>query len=338
MEGNISTEYCQETPRVDQPLPHIIGSIIAVFGVITNSTMIIALVRNPKLRKNAYISLVILLSICDIFICLSALMIISHKNINDHEGGTGHRMTCSIALHLQLTGLASSLGQTLLICINRILATTGHTESNKRLFYEWRKYVSSAAMFLFWNAFYLSMIPLQNNLPSVEVCGVCSLYIGAGYRLMVILNTSAFFGMFLAILTLYIILLFIIRRQRKKIRPGPVVISVTQSANADQDNPNGRVTLTMSQQQQSSSQVTCNSGQKFRIDALKTLTILLTVFSALTLPLLVTLVLKLYNALTADVLAITFSLALLNTVTNPILYTWRFAELRLELKRLFQVK
>ena len=79
--------------------------------------------------------------------------------------------------------------------------------------------------------------------------------------------------------------------------------------------------------------------RKFRMAALKTLfSILLSVFVVLNLPAIIINVLSSSTSVPIEVASAAVILAVLNTVVNPILYTRRFTELRVELKRLFRVR
>ena len=329
---NITVEPCLESPSVNKHL----GYVIATLGIITNSVIIAALIRSKKLRKNAYIVLVLLLSICDILLCLSSVLLFIVRGIIGPAGRSDHRGACAVAIHFLLTSFASSLGQTLLICLNRLLAATGRTSINQLLFHERRKFISSIVLFLFWQVYFVSMIPLQNSLPTVSFCGFCSLYTGEGYWWAVLLNTCAFVGVFLMILVLYIILFIVIRRQGQKIIPGRVHVPVCWTIKSEQSNKTKRVFLGLAQAASQPNGFT--EGQKLRMNALKTLSILLVIFSLLTMPLLIGFVLEIYNYRISKFAHFTTAmLALVNTVTNPILYTWRFEELRKELRKLLRI-
>ena len=330
---NHTREYCLYIPQLKGL---ILMDIAAFVGLVTNTIIFVALVRNQKLRKNAYIALVLLLSICDILLCLSALLITIHKIVNEKLPGSDHRVICTISVHFLFTGFVTSLGQTLLICINRVLAATGRTTMNKLLFHERKKYITCIAVFIFWHIYFLCIIPFQDNTQPVEICNVCRLYSGTRYWLVGTLTACAYSGNFLITVLLYIMLLFIIKRQNQKVIPGRVSIPLAWTAQSGHNGPIRRETLTIPNLSQNG----YTGSQKSRIAALKTLTVLLIVFSILTLPILIASVIWIFNSISAsaEVVGKMILLALLNTVTNPILYTWRFEELRKELKCMFKIK
>ena len=337
LDNSSAVANCRKT--VGSPLSAIFGSFISVFGIITNLIIILALIRSKKLRKNAYISLVLMLSIFDILGGFSFLIRLIHNLIQNHISGMGNHVFCTVLLHFNFTGFIASLGQTLLICMNRLLAATNQVVINRRLFHEWRKYVTSIVMFLICNIYFLSLIPLQAKVQIVKNCKLCSMYSGTAYLLVTTLIGVVVGGMFICVLVMYIILLMVIRHQEKSIDHGPARLSAVWKSDQANRNLGGTVMIKIpSRIERVLSQKRNIVRRKFRMAALKTLSILLSVFVVLNLPAIIINVLSSSTSVPIEAGSTAVILAVLNTVANPILYTRRFTELRVELKRLFRVR
>ena len=405
----------------------IIGAIVFILGISTNCIIAAALIRNKKLRMNAYITLVLLLSVNDTSLCVLVMAICILNFLSDPTSGVSH-MSCSIITHLLTTALSISLGQTLLICINRFLAMNVKPDVNKMLFHEKRKYITTSVVFLGCFTFNFSLIPLQAEKGKVLFCDACNLFLDDKSYLTAGSIISCFWvANFTIVIMMYSIVLYKLKRRTERVTPtgtfiqvnelgtgqvdqgrlkynGPCVSTtnslpqaVSRSINYNEPsvlptnsrpqavprskNYNGPSVLSTNSRPVSVPRrlsyvgpcvsstnnppqavsrrldynrpcvlptnsrpqaVPCQNNTtriKASLAPIITLGILLVTFATLSLPYLVSCLLISFHIAVNPALHSAFIfLTLLNTVVNPILYTWRFAELRQELRKMFRIK
>ena len=384
----------------------IIGATVFILGISTNCIIAAALIRNKKLRKNAYITLVLLLSVNDTSLCVLVMAICILNILSDPTSGISH-VSCSIITHLLTTTLSISLGQTLLICINRFLAMNVKPDVNKMLFHEKRKYITTSVVFLGCFTFNFSLIPLQAEKGKVLFCDACNLFLDDKSYLTAGSIISCFWVVnFTVIITMYLVVLYKLKRRTERVTPtgtfiqvnelgtgqvdqgrlqynGPSVLSTNSrpqavrrsinyngpsvvSTNArpvsvsrrlsydrhcvlsTNDRPqavskrlnyNRPCVLPTNSRPQAVPSQNTTTRIKASLAPIKTLGILLVTFASLSLPYLISCLLMSFHIVVYPALHSAFIfLTLLNTVANPILYTWRFAELRQELRKMFRIK
>ncbi|KAK3097273.1 hypothetical protein FSP39_008236 [Pinctada imbricata] len=292
----------------------IAGAVTSVFVIIPNFFVLVAVARNSKIRKNAYTVLVLLLCISDLLLGLSGLLFSGYYAMS-HLNTDINRPVCTIILHFLVAGIAASLGQTLLICVNRFLAASGATSTNELLFKENRKYITVTAMYVSVQAYFLAILPFQGSGP-VMTCNFCNLYRGGNYQAGVIFISFAYTSLYFFILVLYGCAIVRLRKRFSQVVPGQSVLPTNGSMNS-----------------------ASLPSYRMSVRAMTTLGVVLVLISVLTLPLVISSILEAFKIeITLKAWTFTLCFALLNSITNPIVYTWRFADLREELKKMLRIK
>lgn len=290
-----------------------LGTIVTV----ENCIVMIACIRNLKLRKNIHHNLVLALSIGDLFLGVGAIC-------------TGFRLTVPILsgvlplcignVFLQVTGVAMSHFQTFYISFNRFLVIT-ESRLNTMMFDGYRKYIVYAISWATVMSFNASiMAPLVSS--KKQVCNVKTAY---GNNYDIFRPTFLSFNAVLLTLTIvfYVLTLWGIRHRYRKTAPKATMVAES------------------SQDQSSSSYTTSSGGQIEKIKArrflnsMKLVSIIIIALMVFSGPIVF---INLSQERSHIVIIMTLCAATVNSLINPIIYGLQIEDLKNEIKKMFKCK
>ena len=300
------------------PLP--LSITLCTLGAIVtteNSIIMIASLRNIKLRQNIHHNLVLALSIGDLFLGVGAIC-------------TGLRLAipklsavlplCIGNVFLQVTGVAMSHFQTFYISFNRFLVITENS-LNKAMFDGYRKYIVYSISWIAVMSLNASiMSPLVQ--PQKKVCNVKVVY---GNNYDIFRPTFLSFNALLLVLTVvfYILTLWGIRHRYRKTSPmGNAVVdsSKDQSTTSYSTNQGGKIEKVKT---------------KRFLNSMKLVSIIIGALILFSGPIVFV---NLSQERPHIVIIITLCAATVNSFINPIIYGLQIDELRQEIRKMFRLK
>lgn len=289
-----------------------LGTIVTI----ENCIVMIACIRNLKLRKNIHHNLVLALSIGDLFLGVGALC-------------TGFRLTipvlsgvlplCIGNVFLQVTGVAMSHFQTFYISFNRFLVIT-ESRLNTMMFDGYRKYIVYAISWTTVMSFNASiMAPLVSS--KKRVCNVKTVY---GNNYDIFRPTFLSFNAVLLTLTIvfYVLTLWGIRHRYRKTAPKSTV-----TVESSQDQSSSTYTS-------SGSQIEKIKARRF-LNSMKLVSIIIIALMVFSGPIVF---INLSQERSHIVIIMTLCAATVNSLINPIIYGLQIEDLKNEIKKMFKCK
>lgn len=266
--------------------------------MLLNLVVIVVMYLTPKLRRNTYLNLVLSLSVTDCLFGFSTLFNGFRKSLGNILGNGD---ICFISILITSSPLAVSLYQTFLIGFHRYLVITG-SAWGKKLFKNRRKYIW---YIIGWSMVIVPLSFFYKTL-STEIDAECSINkeTQARYITVCIVIVPEIVYMVLVVV-FYCLAMCSLKRRYLNSSPSNVSTSILN-----------------------------NKRQKY-LKSMKSVSILLAVLLIFSGPLLVYNVVDLVQPVPKLVLYLTFALANINSLLNPLIYFINIAEFKTALKRLF---
>ena len=282
-------------------------TIVATIAAIVNIVILCLSVQQKELMKKDHVILVLMLCVSDVLVGISGMTLALNfifKNLSSN------RDLCSFQIILLISGISSSVAQLFVISLHSFLSTTTHTLLHI-LFKGSRKFIVVNCMIIAIFIMTVSSRALQEE--HIESCSTSTLY---KTNINIFRGTFAWFCIVVTSFIIVLNMITIVRVKRfYKIRPIGANISYQVATQ--------KITVTEGQQQQQEQKI-----KKFR-KSLITIVILIALLTITTLPFVF------FNIL--ESLEIDYPIqyqrmsgiaVIANSLTNPIVYVVRFAEVR----------
>ena len=284
---------------------YVTSCIIVLFEFTSNALVIFILSTRKTLRKKRYTVLVMSLGVADFVISLAGLLWLLSQRIDPQSV-----YLCGSMLVLFTLGTFMSVYFTFVISLNRYLTAT-NTTWNNRMYGGGRKYalmyIPSAAI----AAVSLVFTSAMEN--SISSCSVENMF-GASMPVFSAFVTVMFLPFLFCTIICYALAMRAICKRFGQVHPQVAVIQTTHVAESNP--PDFRKSRKMA--------------------ALKTTGVLIALIMVGTAPFLLSFSVSMMQIEVSKTVRVVLAYGLyVNSAINPIIYTWRLQELRLELWKVF---